>query len=87
MFGHKLLLIIFWLFWAGTVIIPITGYIGIYEGLLMLEFIIFPIGLCFASATCVRIFPRLAKLGMYSLVITFLLTFAVAFILVHLRAP
>jgi hypothetical protein len=80
--------IIFWICWAGTVIIPITGHLvsDRWMGFFFLECILFPVGLCFASAVCVRTFPRLAKLGMYSLVITILLSIVIAIILAHLNA-
>jgi hypothetical protein len=81
MSGHKIILICFWVCWTGTVIIPITGHLGIDYGLLLLECILFPIGLCFASALCVRDFPGLSKLGMNSLVITFIVSIAVAVVL------
>ena len=65
----------FWLCCGGTlifaVICQLTAWFESLAGLTLIT-LPYPIGLCFASANCVRSHPHLAKLGMYTLILLIL---------------
>jgi len=71
-----LLRLVFWTVWAGTVAVPLIGVIDVSIGYSLFDQRLFGViglftyaglayfGLCLASACMVKLYPRLARLGM-----------------------
>jgi hypothetical protein len=64
--------VIFWIFWIGTIILPLLCMLGISRQLAEFtdfDMVFYPMAfvcmimLCFTSAACVRSLPHLARIG------------------------
>lgn len=82
MSNDKILLIYFWISWSGTALLPVACILGFKfqvtpAGAALIVCFFCTIALSIASALCLEKFPRLAKLGMNSVGLSFLIASAV----------